>query len=281
MNFKTNTAERSTITRDTVKMEKTTGNIYESIVAMSKRSNQISVELKEELTNKLQEFASSTDNIQVQRGVGTSSNGAAAFGSSINIKTDNIEKRAYAELDNSVGSFSTLRNTVKAGTGLINDKFVVDARLSRISSDGFIDRASSNLKSFYLSGAWIGKKSLVKANIFSGKEITYQAWYGIPEAKLYGNNSDLLTHFYNNYYPGGLYETPADSANLFNSKPNTYNYYSYDNEVDNLRKICSEVFGEKNFIACIANTNNPKGRSDDKFIATAHERGIDADLKKK
>jgi DNA-directed RNA polymerase subunit K/omega len=64
MNFKTNTAERSTITRDTVKMEKTTGNIYESIVAMSKRSNQISVELKEELTNKLQEFASSTDNLE-------------------------------------------------------------------------------------------------------------------------------------------------------------------------------------------------------------------------
>jgi iron complex outermembrane receptor protein len=182
------------------------------------------------------DFASSTDNIQVQRGVGTSSNGAAAFGSSINIKTDNIEKRAYAELDNSVGSFSTLRNTVKAGTGLINDKFVVDARLSRISSDGFIDRASSNLKSFYLSGAWIGKKSLVKANVFSGKEITYQAWYGIPEAKLYGNNSDLLTHFYNNYYPGGLYETPADSANLFNSKPNTYNYYTYDNEVDNYQQ---------------------------------------------
>ena len=93
------------------------------------------------------DFASSTDNIQVQRGVGTSSNGAAAFGSSIHIKTDNIEKLAYAELDNSVGSFSTFRNTVKVGTGLLNKKFVVDARLSQIKSEGYIDRAASNLKS--------------------------------------------------------------------------------------------------------------------------------------
>ena len=81
------------------------------------------------------DFASSTDNIQVQRGVGTSTNGAASFGASINIKTDNIQKVAYAELDNSIGSFSTLRNTVKVGTGLINNKFTVDARLSRITSD--------------------------------------------------------------------------------------------------------------------------------------------------
>ena len=85
------------------------------------------------------DFASSTGNIQVQRGVGTSSNGAAAFGSSINIKSDNIEKEAYAESDNSFGSFSTLRTTIKAGTGLINNKFTVDTRLSRISSDGYVD----------------------------------------------------------------------------------------------------------------------------------------------
>ena len=96
------------------------------------------------------DFASSTGNIQVQRGVGTSSNGAAAFGASINIKSDNIEKEAYAESDNSFGSFSTLRTTVKAGTGLINNKYTVDTRLSRISSDGYVDRASSNLKSFYI-----------------------------------------------------------------------------------------------------------------------------------
>lgn len=182
------------------------------------------------------DFASSAENIQVQRGVGTSSNGAAAFGSSINIKTDNIRKTAYAELDNSVGSFNTFRNTVKAGTGLIDNRFTLDARLSRISSDGFIDRASSNLKSFYLSGALIGKNAVLKANVFSGVEKTYQAWYGIPGAKLSGNQDSLLSHFYNNYYPGGLYETPQDSVNLFSSDQNTYNYYTYDNETDNYQQ---------------------------------------------
>lgn len=84
----------------------------------------------------------------------------------------------------------------------------------RISSDGYVDRASSNLKSFYLSGAWIGKKSLLKANVFSGKEVTYQAWYGIPEAKLNGNHDSITAHFYNNYYPGGTYQTASDSSNL-------------------------------------------------------------------
>ena len=182
------------------------------------------------------DFASSTGNIQVQRGVGTSSNGAAAFGASINIKSDNIEKEAYAESDNSFGSFSTLRTTVKAGTGLINKKFTFDTRLSRISSDGYVDRASSNLKSFYISGAWIGKKSLLKANVFSGKEVTYQAWYGIPEAKLNGNQDSLTSHFYNNYYPGGTYQTAGDSVNLFASNPRTYNYYTYANEVDNYQQ---------------------------------------------
>jgi iron complex outermembrane receptor protein len=182
------------------------------------------------------DFASSTGNIQVQRGVGTSSNGAAAFGSSINIKSDNIEKEAYAESDNSFGSFSTIRTTVKAGTGLINNKFTFDTRLSRISSDGYVDRASSNLKSFYLSGAWIGKKSLLKANVFSGKEVTYQAWYGIPEAKLNGNQDSITAHFYNNYYPGGTYQTASDSSSLFGSDSRTYNYYTYENEVDNYQQ---------------------------------------------
>lgn len=182
------------------------------------------------------DFASSSDNIQVQRGVGTSSNGAAAFGASINIKSDNIERKAYAELDNSVGSFGTIRTTVKGGTGLINDRFAFDARLSRIVSDGFIDRASSNLKSFYLSGAWVGKKSLLKANVFSGQEVTYQAWWGVPECKYKNNPDSLLQHFYNNYYPGGMYETAQDSINLFNSDPSKYNYYLYNNETDNYRQ---------------------------------------------
>lgn len=180
------------------------------------------------------DFASSSDNIQVQRGVGTSSNGAAAFGASINIKSDNIEREAYGVLDNSIGSFNTLRTTVKAGTGLLNQHFVMDARLSRIASDGFIDRASSNLRSFYLSGAYVGDKSIIKANVFSGKEKTYQAWWGIPQAKFNGDEEGLLTHYYND--GGYTYQTTQDSINLFDSGNNTYNYYTYDNEVDNYQQ---------------------------------------------
>lgn len=130
------------------------------------------------------DFASSVDNIQIQRGVGTSTNGAGAFGASINIQTSQRVDTAYAELDNSFGSYNTWKNTVKIGSGLINDQFTFDARLSRIESDGYMDNAFSDLKSFYVSGAWYGKSSFVRANVFSGKEKTYQAWNGVPEELL-------------------------------------------------------------------------------------------------
>ncbi|MDF3077124.1 MAG: TonB-dependent receptor [Sphingobacteriaceae bacterium] len=130
------------------------------------------------------DIASSVDNIQVQRGVGTSTNGAGAFGGSINIQTNTRRDSAYAELSNTFGSFDTWRNTLNFGTGMIRDKFTVDGRLSRIQSDGYIDRAASKLTSYFLSGAYYGKKDLLRANLFSGSEKTYQAWNGIPEAKL-------------------------------------------------------------------------------------------------
>lgn len=135
------------------------------------------------------DFASSVDNIQIQRGVGTSTNGAGAFGASVNIQTTQRRDSAYAELANSFGSYNTWKNTVSVGTGLINDKFSFDGRLSRIKSDGYIDRGSSNLKSFFLSGAWYGENSLLRANVFSGKEKTYQAWNGVPEALLETNRT--------------------------------------------------------------------------------------------
>lgn len=130
------------------------------------------------------DFASSVDNIQVQRGVGTSTNGAGAFGGSINIQTNVRRDSAYAELNNTYGSFDTWRNSLNIGTGLINEKFSVDGRLSRIQSDGYIDRASSKLKSYFLSGAFYGKNYLLRANVFSGSERTYQAWNGVPQDKL-------------------------------------------------------------------------------------------------
>lgn len=135
------------------------------------------------------DFVSSVDNIQIQRGVGTSTNGAGAFGGSLNIQTITRNDSAYAELNNSVGSYGTIKNTVNAGTGMINNKFSFDGRLSRISSDGYIDRGSSMLKSYFLSGAYYGKNSLLRANIFSGTEKTYQAWNGVPENLLESNRT--------------------------------------------------------------------------------------------
>src|ERR1035437_8109612 len=132
----------------------------------------------------LPDIASSIDNIQIQRGVGTSTNGAGAFGGSLNIQTTKLNPKGYGEYNTSYGSFNTLKNTVNIGSGLINDKFAVDARLSKVSSDGFIDRATSDLKSYYLSGAYYGKKTIVKFITFSGLEETYQAWNGIPESRL-------------------------------------------------------------------------------------------------
>jgi iron complex outermembrane receptor protein len=112
------------------------------------------------------DFASSVDNIQIQRGVGTSGNGAAAFGASINMQTNTLNNSPYANVVNGYGSFNTWRHTISAGTGLISNRFSLDARLSKISSDGYIDRAYSDLKSLYVSAAFHGKKSLLRFNIF-------------------------------------------------------------------------------------------------------------------
>jgi iron complex outermembrane receptor protein len=129
----------------------------------------------------LPDIASSVNSIQVQRGVGTSTNGAGAFGGSINISTNIRRDTGYADIGTSAGSFGTIKNSINLGTGLLGGKFSVDGRLSRIKSDGYIDRASSDLKSFFVSGAYYGKNSTLRANIFSGYERTYQAWNGIPD----------------------------------------------------------------------------------------------------
>jgi iron complex outermembrane recepter protein len=176
------------------------------------------------------DFASSVSSIQIQRGVGTSTNGAGAFGATVNINTNEFQKEAYAELSNSFGSFNTRRHTVKVGSGLLNNHFTVDARLSQIASDGFIDRAESDLRSYYLSGGYFGKKSFVRLNVFSGKEVTYQSWYGTPESRLRGDREGMLAYIDRN----GLNE--RDAQNLLNSDSRTYNYYTYDNEVDNYKQ---------------------------------------------
>ena len=150
------------------------------------------------------DFASSVENVQIQRGVGTSTNGAATFGASLNFQTDSHQEQAYAQLDNGFGSFNTWRNTVKVGTGLLNDRFSVDARLSSITSDGYVDRAFSDLKSWFVSAGYYGEKNVLKLVAFSGKEQTYQSWWGLPEDKLENDR--------------------------------TWNYYTYDNETDNYQQ---------------------------------------------
>jgi iron complex outermembrane receptor protein len=156
----------------------------------------------------LPDFLSSTNSIQVQRGVGTSSNGAGAFGATVNLMTNEVQEKAYASINNSIGSFNTLKNTLKVGTGLLNGKYTIDARLSNISSDGYIDRASSKLQSFYVSAASIREKSSLRLNVFSGKEKTYQAWYGVTEEQLSTNRR------YNSAgteKPGNPYDNETDN----------------------------------------------------------------------
>jgi iron complex outermembrane recepter protein len=156
----------------------------------------------------LPDIASSVNNIQIQRGVGTSSNGAGAFGATINFSTNEVNTTPYAEINNSFGSFNTLKHTVKAGTGIINDHFTVDARLSKVRSDGFIDRASSDLSSYFLSAAYLSEKSSIRLNITSGKEKTYQAWYGITEADLVNNRT---VNYAGTEKPGSPYDNETDN----------------------------------------------------------------------
>lgn len=176
------------------------------------------------------DLASSTDNIQVQRGVGTSTNGAAAFGATINLQTTTINKEASAEYSASAGSFGTQKNSVGVSSGLIKEKFSFDARLSKVSSDGFIDRASSDLKSFFVSGGYFTASTILKANIFSGLEDTYQAWNGVPSVRL---NNDLTgMQRYADHY---LY-SQKQVDEMVHSDNRTYNLYTYENEIDHYQQ---------------------------------------------
>jgi len=156
----------------------------------------------------LPDVSSSVNSIQIERGVGTSSNGAGAFGATINLSTNEVNKEKYLELNNSFGSFNTWKNTLKIGSGLLANHFLIDARISRISSDGYVDRATSNLKSLYFSAAYINEKSSLRFNIISGKEKTYQAWNGVPESYL---DSDRTYNSSGTEKPGTPYVNQTDN----------------------------------------------------------------------
>lgn len=176
------------------------------------------------------DFSSSVENLQVQRGVGTSTQGAASFGATVNMQTNTLNKDAYGEYSGSVGSFNTWKNTAMVGSGLINNHFSFDARLSKITSEGFIDRAFSDLKSFYISGGYYSENTIIKLNIFSGKEKTYQAWNGVPSVRL-NNDEEGMLEYLNNW----LY-TEQEYEDMINSDSRTYNIYTYDNQTDNYQQ---------------------------------------------
>ena len=132
----------------------------------------------------LGDFASSTESLQLQRGVGTSTNGSGAFGASLNLLTDATSAEASGEISNSFGSFGTRKHTVKLSTGLLNNHFEVSGRFSKIDSDGYIDRAFTDLKSYFLQGIYKDDNTLIKALTFGNSERTYQAWYGLTADEL-------------------------------------------------------------------------------------------------
>jgi iron complex outermembrane recepter protein len=176
------------------------------------------------------DFSSSIENIQVQRGIGTSTNGAGAFGATINMQTEKLNKTLYTELASSAGSFNTFKNTIKVGTGLLNNHFAFDMRLSKITSDGYIDRAWSDLKSYYFSGGYYSKNTILKTVIFSGKERTYQSWSGVPKVRLENDSAGMQR-----YEDHGLF-TPEQTREMLESDSRTYNFYSYKDQTDNYQQ---------------------------------------------
>ncbi len=169
----------------------------------------------------LGDFASSVENLQVQRGVGTSTNGSGAFGASINLLTDAVANKARGEVANSFGSFNTRKHTVKFSTGLLgadaaNGRGIeIAGRLSNIESDGYIDRASTSLKSYFLQGSYVDDNTLIKAVLFGGNNVTYQSWFGIDADQLREDRR---------FNPAGQY-TDENGVTRF-----------YDNEVDDYRQ---------------------------------------------
>lgn len=175
----------------------------------------------------LGDFASSVESLQLQRGVGTSTNGAGAFGASINILTDAVAKEANGEISNSFGSFNTRKHTVKLSTGLLNEHFEISGRLSKIDSDGYIDRATSDLKSYFLQGAYVDENTLIKAVTFGGQEVTYQSWNGFDPSfvSALGANDNIDEN--RQFNVSGAYFDQNDDLKFYDNEVDNYNQDHY------------------------------------------------------
>ncbi len=246
----------------------------------------------------LPDFSSSVNSIQIQRGVGTSSNGAGSFGASINLATNEINKKFYAELNNSYGSFNTLKNTLQFGSGILKNHFTIDGRLSRISSDGYINRAKTDLKSFYFSTAYVAEKSSLRLNIFSGKEKTYQAWNGVPEYLLstdrtynsagnektdspYNNETDNYTqthyqlfynHKLNDFWKGNIAVFLTKGNGYYeqykaNKKLADYGLPNYNDGTTTIKKtdLIRRLWLDNNFYGSIFSLQHRKNKTDFTF----------------
>jgi len=162
----------------------------------------------------LPDFASSVEAIQLQRGVGTSTNGSAAFGASLNLETDAVQEQAYATLASSLGSFNTIKNTLRFSSGILNEGFTLSGRLSQINSEGYVDRAASNLDAYYFQGTFKDETTLIKALFFGGQEITYQSWYGLDPDTLKNNRR---------YNPAGeVYDTQGNRIAFYENQVDNY-----------------------------------------------------------
>ena len=177
------------------------------------------------------DLASSTQNIQIQRGVGTSTHGAGAFGATLNLQTAVMDPNAYGEVNTGLGAYGTQKANVKLGSGLMSNGWQVEGRLSKIESDGYIDRARSDLRSFYLSASRSGERSLLKADVFSGQEETYQAWNGVPEPILENDGAQL------EQYISDLFLGAEDAEHWRNNLGNRrFNEFTYQDQVDNYQQ---------------------------------------------
>ncbi len=168
----------------------------------------------------LSDLASSAENIQLQRGVGTSSNGAGAFGASLNVLTEAIQPTASAEIANFYGSYNTHKHSLKFSTGKINDRFELSGRFSVIKSDGYRDRGWSNLKSYFLQGAYAYGGTLIKAILLGGKQHAYLTYLGLDKATLANDRR---------YNPAGEYTDAAGNKRF------------YDNESDNYQQDLAQL----------------------------------------
>jgi len=166
----------------------------------------------------LPDITSSVQDIQIQRGVGSSTNGAGAFGATVNLRTKSLHTEAYSEINSSFGSYNTMKNSIQLGTGLINNHFSFDARLSKVQTDGYVDYTSSDHESFFVSGTYSANKTLIKANIFRGKERTGISWWGVPDYLLENDRT---------YNPAGEYTDMDGNTQYYKDQTDNYTQTHY------------------------------------------------------